>query len=476
VTVYGRLSIAMLAGALALGGSLAAPQVASAQPADKPAPAPPPPTPAQLEQAKQAFLEGKTLFDAKKFEPAVEKFKESYRLSRNPVLLYNIAFTLDSMGQKDLALFYYKKFLSDAPATAPQRGEVTARVAVLDKELAAAPAGGGGDTATAGGGDTATGGGDTAAGGGNTGAGDGGTKPTRRKPAVDPASYTADDFQHQIVEDAPPGRPLDLSAFSPEDSGWIVTLFYRGHGEAKFTAVPMKPRYNELVGRVPAAKMTGVSIQYYIEVRTPDAKIVTRVGKPASPNIVYIDAKARPRYYPDLDDTGDIGGGGGSGGGGDYYGGGGGGGGDVAGGWLDAGSTKFNRAKWIATGTGVGMLGVSLTFYMLAASMSSSLEAEATLSNDDDECDANESPPCYRFNNDRKAVETAGKRNELVSRITFGVGLAATGAAAYLWYKEIKAARKSERAAVAKKTGLDSMIATPVVGEGFIGGSAALRF
>ena len=464
MTVTGRpLSIALLVAALALVVAPLVPGVAplaSAQPAsgdkgDKPAPAP---TPAQLEQAKKAFIEGKQLFDAKKFEPAVEKFKESYRLSRNPLLLYNIAFTLDSLGQKDLALFYYKKFLSDAPADAAQRAEATPRAAVLEKELAAAPApasdDGGGKAEPAGGGD------------------DGAAEPApvkpkttkRKRPVEEPVAYTADDFQHQIVEDAPPGKPLDLSAFSPEDSGWLVTLFYRAQGEAKFTAVPMKPRYNELVGRVPAKKMTGVSIQYYIEVRSPDGKIVTRIGKPASPNIVYIDAKARARYYPDLEDDGTIEGGGDAIGGGD----------DVSGG-TDVRTTRSSRAKWIATGTAVGFLGTSLTFYLLAANMSGSLEAEATRANSNREC-GTDPQPCKSFNDDRKAVELAGKRNELVSNITFGVGLAATGVAAYFWYQEIKATRKAERTAAAKKVGLDSLVAAPVVGDGFVGGAAALRF
>ena len=65
--------------------------------------------------AKKAFGEGKALFDEGKLPEAVEKFKESYRLSQNPLLLYNIGFTLDQAGQKDKALFYYRKFLADAP-------------------------------------------------------------------------------------------------------------------------------------------------------------------------------------------------------------------------------------------------------------------------------------------------------------------------------------------------------------------------
>ena len=69
MTLIGRfLSLALVAVAL-----VTVPAPVHAQPGDKPA-EPAPPTPAQLEQAKAAFIEGKTLFDAKKFDLAVEKF------------------------------------------------------------------------------------------------------------------------------------------------------------------------------------------------------------------------------------------------------------------------------------------------------------------------------------------------------------------------------------------------------------------
>ena len=60
--------------------------------ADEPAP-----TPAQIEKAKKAFQEGKKLHEQKKLPEAIEKFKESYNLSKNPLLLYNIGLTMDEM-------------------------------------------------------------------------------------------------------------------------------------------------------------------------------------------------------------------------------------------------------------------------------------------------------------------------------------------------------------------------------------------
>lgn len=461
MTAIGRLStlasITVLGALLLASAPDAAAQPGGGAPGEKET-APPPPTPEQLEQAKQAFLAGKTLFDEKKFEEAAEKFKESYRLSRNPLLLYNVAFTFDQLGQKEMAVFYYKKFLSDAPAEAAQRPDATARLKVLEKELEK-----------------------TTPPPGDPPPGDPPPDKKPKKPPADPSSFTAADFEHQVVEDAPPGKPLDLTAFAPEESGWIVTLYYRGAGAAKFTAVQMKPRYNELVGRIPAKLMTGVSVQYYLEVRTPDAKIVTRIGRPASPNLVYIDPKARPRYYPDLTDERDwetdTGGGGNTGGG--NTGGGGGviGGGDtsyVPGGYTTVGSRKFKRAKWAATGAGIGTLTVSLTFYLLAANMSSSLEAEAASSNDDDDCGP-DPMPCRRFNDERQAIQTAGERNELVSRIAFGAFVVSAGVAGWYWYKEVKS-EKSGKSAATTTTGLDSLVVAPSVGNDFLGGAAALRF
>ena len=61
-----------------------------------------PPTAEQLDAAKKAFAEGKQLHDAGKLAKAADKFKESYRLSHNPLLLYNIGLTLDEAGNGTL--------------------------------------------------------------------------------------------------------------------------------------------------------------------------------------------------------------------------------------------------------------------------------------------------------------------------------------------------------------------------------------
>jgi tetratricopeptide (TPR) repeat protein len=433
------------------------------------------PTPSkdQLEAAKKAFGEGKALYDEKKFPEAVEKFKESYRLSRNPLLLYNIGHTLDQAGQKDKALFYYRKFLADAPANAVQRKDVKTRVDVIEKENLEADLNGTTNTST-------------------TPATTPGAKveEPKKEIKIKPAgTYSEKDFQHQLVEAAPPGKPLDITAFVPEDSGFVVTLYYRGSGDTKFFAKPMKWRYKELVARVPQNKVYGTSIQYYIEVKDQAGAPVAKSGKSTSPNLVNVEQGATPRFYPDLTDdgetqltatqikkrdesddplggkqevdpddqkkTGD----------------------DVgpseplkpANGFKDVGSTKFERAKWISTGTAGVLIGASIVTFILAKKQASNLEADST------SCGA---PPCRAFDKDYDlAVQNAGKRYNTMHQVTTVFGVAAAGVAAYFWYRELTAKKRGELKVTNKNSSPETTWAiTPSLSEGFTGAAAAARF
>ena len=428
-----------------------------------------PPTAEQLAQAKQAYEDGKALHDQGKLLDAVEKFKTSYKLSRNPLLLYNIGLTLDEAGQKDNALLYYRQFLSDAPADAAQRATATARVKVLEKEkldadLNGTPAKPEGTTPTP-------------------------PTPTQPKPGKikPPGTYGASDFQHQAVDSAPPGKPLDVTAFVPEDSGFTVTLFYRGQGDSTFTAKPMKWRYKELVARIPAKKMTGSSIQYYLEVTDQAGEVITRSGKPADPNLISIEAGATPHFYMDMTDDGDqvpasevrhedeedplqqhghaethtaqledqppvpeqptaIGQG-----------------------FTDVGSQKFKYAKWGTTGGAAVLLGAAMTTYILAGSQATSLV------NDSKSCGP---PPCRMYDHTYdQAWQDAGKRYQTISNITFGVGIATAAVAGYFWYRELTAKKHGELKASATSSSPDATwIVAPAVGAGFAGAAASARF
>lgn len=450
----------------------AAAAIAGAAPA--PAAAQPQPTAEQIEQAKKAFLEGKVQFDKGKYGDAVEKFKESYRLSRNPLLLFNIALTFERLGTKDMALFYYRKFLTDAPKDAAQRADAEASVAALEKEgVGAQPDPFGVD--------------------------DGATTTTEEpveepKPKKKAAACTVDEIQHQIVEDAPPGKPLDLTAFVPEECGWTVILHYRGAGDDKFTAVPMRTRYNELVARVPEAEMKGNAVQYYVEIKGADGGVVHRIGKSTSPNVVYLDVSARPRYYPDLEETVGTGGDEPRGRGtfvdeedpltgrkrapvdddppplgGD----------EVApaaagpgGGFTDVGSSKFSKVKWAATGTAAGGVVLWATFSLMASSWAGTLEGEAAQSTIHDDC---ADPPCRTFDSRLQGIQATGERWETIGKVSLGIGVVAGVVAGYYWYQELRGGKRREKVAT-PATGLRSIIAAPVAGEDFFGGAAALRF
>lgn len=405
-----------------------------------------PPTPAQIDQARQAFSDGKALHDKGDFLGAVEKFKESYQLSKNPLLLYNIALTMEEAGSKDMALLYYRKFLTDAPADADQRASASERVKVLEKEL-------------------------------------GTTKPAPIvKGQIKPAgTYSASDFEHHPVEDAPPNQPLDITAAVPDDSGFKVTLYYRTAGEGEFNAVPMRWRYKELIGRIPAKQLTGGTLQYYLECRDRDGTLITRAGKSVTPNLVTIDPQAKPRFYPDLTDDNvttrsseepeedplhprsksdkptvvyvapDV-----------MF--------DKHDGAFDAGSKTFNGIKWTATIGAAALLGTSVLFYVRAHNAGNALKDDST------GCGT---PPCRPFDATYDAhVESDGRSDETVFGVTFGFGLAAAAVATWYWHRqvvseedraELKASTKPPKSTTAWRL-------APVVDPRTVGAAAQVRF
>ena len=64
----------------------------------------------------------------------------------------------------------------------------------------------------------------------------------------------------------------------------------------------MKWRYKELVGRIPATKMIGSTVQYYIEVKDAAGTVVTSSGKSTSPNLDRAAGRRAARFYPDFTD------------------------------------------------------------------------------------------------------------------------------------------------------------------------------
>jgi tetratricopeptide (TPR) repeat protein len=454
------MRIALLALALALFAP--APALADA----------PPPTPEQIEAAKKAFAEGKKLHSERKYAEAIEKFKESYRLSRNPLLLYNIGFTMDEAKEADMALYYYRKFLKEAPPEAEQRALATERVKVLEEQLNPTP---------------------TAPEQVTPDQPDGPKQPVVIKP---PGTYGATDFEHQIIDTAPPAKPLDVTAFVPEDSGFTVTLFYRTAGEGKYASKQMTWRYKELVGRIPAPKMIGTAVHYYIEVKDTTGALVTRSGKSTSPNLVNLEAGATPRFYPDLSEDGDT----------------------VLttseirsrddeddplnrgkkpepepkdeatptatklavqappprprDGFNDVGSRKFTYAKWGSTGVAGALVGLSVAFYFQASSYSRSVESDIR------ECGR---PPCLIYDQYASDLAATGKRYQTMSLLSINAGIIVGAVAGYFWLEENRVRRRGEPRRLEKAPPSKAMSwdVAPVIGGGpggLVGATAARRF
>jgi hypothetical protein len=399
------MSLRRIWGALGLVVLLTAPALAA------------PPTQAQLDKAKQAFAEGKKLHDAGKLDAAIEKFKASYELSKNPLLLYNIGLTMEELGSDDLAVLYYRKFLAEAPPDAAQRADVTARIAAITAKL-------------------------------------GSQTPPPDPVIAQPAPAPAADLGHHPIDAAPPDKPLDVTAPLPPD-GWTVTLYVRGAGDTAFAATVMTRRQQELVGRIPAARMAGTSVQYYLEARDAAGATVAHVGSASVPNVITLDVAAPTQFYPDISDPAVPRSGDGE---------------DPlrtrvvreprGDGLFDPTSRAFSVTKWSATAvTGVGAA-LGITMYLLAKDHASALEKDAT---------ACGTPPCQRFDDFDQDLERTGKRFQTISNVALVAGAAGAVVAGIFWVRELTApAPESRRVARVQLA--------PAVSSDFTGAAAAVRF
>lgn len=384
---------------------------------------PPPPTAAQRDAARAAFQAGKALHEAGRYADAVARFKDSYRLSREPLLLYNIGYTLDLAGEREASVFYYRQFLAEAAADVPQRAQVTARVAELERAITAVDA----------------------------------APPPPPPPPVPPPPT----LEHLVVDAAPPGQPLDITAVAPRTAGLVVTLHTRSAGEVAFTARPMRWRYHELVARVPAPAVAGSALHYYVELADASGAVIARSGKPSSPHLVRIEAGATPRFYPDLDaDTvtpAPVG--------------------PIAAPAetenplpalttappppRDAEPGWHRSLRWGTTIGGVVALGASVVFLGQARKYARSIE--------DDTRDCG-TPPCRAYDDFGSDVQRAGERWEIVTNAALVVGVVATGAAAVTWVRWLSGRRTKP------PTPTTAWWLAPSAAPGFTGAAAGGRF
>ncbi|HVZ87832.1 MAG TPA: hypothetical protein VHG72_12735 [Polyangia bacterium] len=88
------------------------------------------------QQARELFTQGNTFFDLGQFDKAIDAWQRGYQLKNDPGFLYNIAQAYRTMGDAQKAIFFYKRYLSNAPK-AHNRADVEQKIDALQKQVAA---------------------------------------------------------------------------------------------------------------------------------------------------------------------------------------------------------------------------------------------------------------------------------------------------------------------------------------------------
>ena len=84
-------------------------------------------------EARKQYDEGTRLYDLGRFDEAIAKYEEAYRLHDDPAILYNIAQAHRLAGHNERAIFFYRSYLRRTPE-APNRDEVLGRIEQLQKQ------------------------------------------------------------------------------------------------------------------------------------------------------------------------------------------------------------------------------------------------------------------------------------------------------------------------------------------------------
>jgi hypothetical protein len=261
------------------------------------------------------------------------------------------------------------------------------------------------------------------------------------EPAVQtptPPGTSTVELRHKLVETSPPNTPVDITAITPHDGDLTVTLSYRGSDDTTFTVVPMTWRASEFVGRIPADRVHGNYVQYYLEARNRAGTIVARVGKSTSPNLIKIEGGATSGVGLELDP-------------------------------LTAtrrfGETPpeppppYAKATLISSGAAAAMIGTTIAMYVLAQRQSDALRADST------SCGT---PPCTPFDKSYDhRLETLGERYNTAYQVTLALSVASAGVAGYFWYR---------RLSTKKAAPTETLSITPVIGDGFTGAATVGRF
>ncbi len=85
-------------------------------------------------KARELFTQGNTFFDLGQFDKAIDAWQRGYQLKNDPGFLYNIGQAYRTMGDPEKAIFFYKRYLINAPK-AKNRTEVEEKIDALQKQI-----------------------------------------------------------------------------------------------------------------------------------------------------------------------------------------------------------------------------------------------------------------------------------------------------------------------------------------------------
>lgn len=273
--------------------------------------------PEVVAEAKKHYKLGQDAYAEAKYDVAIKELKKAYLLKRIPAILVNIASTYRKTHDYEMALYFYRKFLSEAAPDDKQRPSVETALVETEKERDAAnqpkqlepakpavemakpaaepvkPAAEPAKPAAE----------PTAKPEAKSGAASpapvaaAAPEPAAGAEAAEPAraDKPATEWAHTPIDAVPPGQPVDVRVQMPVMKGVKVKAFYRKEGQANFDSVELKRRGNEKVARLPEAVSAGRTFQYYVEARDAAGTLVKNSGSQDSPNIVLVDPTARPQ-------------------------------------------------------------------------------------------------------------------------------------------------------------------------------------
>lgn len=241
--------------------------------------------PEVVRMAKEHYKLGQDAYKAGKYDLAIKELKKAYLLKRIPAILINIGLTYRKMKDYDMSIYFFRKFLAEAPAEDKQRPQAEAELGEVEAEKAAAlaqPRQGSKPAVEA--------------------APKAKGQPAAAVPAAgaNPSATGTQALQaptaewaHTPIDAVPPEMPVDVRVQMPVMKGVKVKVFFRKEGQATFDSLELKRRGNEKIARLPAEVASGRTFQYYIEARDGAGTLVKSSGSEASPNIVLIDKSAK---------------------------------------------------------------------------------------------------------------------------------------------------------------------------------------